>query len=332
MIRQSLLFFVICVLLLIANQTLPNILNPYIYMILTYCGINIIMGVSLNVINGLTGQFSMGHAGFMAIGAYTSAALSFYLFNPLVSSIAREGNMLGMAAQQSFFVISVLIGGFMAAIAGYLVGLPSLKLRGDYLGIVTLGFGEIIRVMILNIDFLGGARGFSGIPPWANFFWIYFFVAALVITCFRMLKSYHGRALLSIREDEIAAESIGINITAYKVKAFIFSSFFAGISGGLLAHFLVYLNPSSFTFIKSFEAIIIVILGGMGSITGSMVAAVITTILPEALRPLQEITKIDVRMVIYPLLLIALMLTRPAGLFGQKEFYDLWPFKRKGSR
>lgn len=331
MVRQSLLFFVICILLLIANQTLPNILNPYIYMILTYCGINIIMGVSLNVINGLTGQFSIGHAGFMAIGAYTSAALSFYVFGPLVSSMTT-GNMIAMAAQQSLFVISVLIGGFIAAIAGYLVGLPSLKLRGDYLGIVTLGFGEIIRVMILNMNFLGGARGLTGIPPWTNFFWIYFFVAVLVITCFRMLKSYHGRALLSIREDEIAAESIGINITAYKVKAFIFSSFFAGIAGGLFAHFLAYLNPSSFTFIKSFEAIIIVILGGMGSITGSVVAAVITTILPEALRPLQEITKIDFRMVIYSLLLIALMLTRPAGLLGQKEFYDLWPFKRKGSR
>lgn len=331
MIKQLLLFFFICVALLIANHILPNALNPYIYMILIFCGINIIMGVSLNVINGLTGQFSMGHAGFMAVGAYTSAALSFYLFSPLVSLAAAYGDFISLVIQHSLFVASILIGGGCAAVAGYFVGLPSLKLRGDYLGIVTLGFGEIIRVIILNMDFLGGARGFTGIPPWANFFWIYFFVAVLVITCFRMLKSYHGRALLSIREDEIAAESIGINITAYKVKAFIFSSFFAGISGGLFAHFLVYLNPSSFTFVKSFEVIIIVILGGMGSITGSIIAAVITTILPEALRPLQELTKIDFRMVIYPLLLIVLMLTRPAGLLGQKEFYDFWPFRRRGS-
>lgn len=326
MVRQLLLFLVIASALLALNFTLPALLNPYLFMILTYCGINIIMGVSLNVINGLTGQFSMGHAGFMAIGAYTSAALSFYFFSPLIGSLP----VMTAAAQQFFFLISILAGGLIAACAGYLVGLPSLKLRGDYLGIVTLGFGEIIRVMILNVEFLGGARGFIGIPAWSNFFWIYFFVVVLIITCFRMLKSYHGRALLSIREDEIAAESIGIPVTAYKVRAFIFSAFFAGISGGLFAHFLVYLNPSSFTFIKSFEAIIIVILGGMGSITGSIIAAIITTILPEALRPLQELTKVDFRMVIYPLLLITLMLARPAGLFGQKEFYDFWPFKRRG--
>ena len=199
------------------------------------------------------------------------------------------------------------------------------------MGIVTLGFGEIIRVTILNMDSLGGARGFTGIPAWSNFFWIYFFVVAVVMTSFRLMRSYHGRALLSIREDEIAAESIGINITGHKVRAFVFSSFFAGIAGGLFAHFIGYLNPSSFTFIKSFEAIIIVVLGGMGSISGSIIAAIITTILPEALRPLQEITKLDFRMVIYPLLLLTLMLTRPQGLFGNKEISFSF-LKRKKSK
>lgn len=291
-------------------------------MILIYCGINIILGVSLNVINGICGQFSIGHAGFMAIGAYSSAALSFYFFSPWV-------NQSTLPLQQGLFLISILSGGIAAAIAGYIVGLPSLRLRGDYLGIVTLGFGEIIRVVILNMEIIGGARGFPGIPAWSNFFWVFFFVVAVIISSFRLLKSYHGRALLSIREDEIAAESIGINITSYKVKAFIYSAFFAGISGGLLAHFLAYLNPSSFTFIKSFEVIIIVVLGGMGSITGAIIAAILTTILPEMLRPLQDLTQIDFRMVIYPLLLVILMLTRPQGLFGHKEYYDLIPYLRR---
>lgn len=286
-------------------------------MILIYCGINIILGVSLNIINGITGQFSIGHAGFMAIGAYTSSILSFYFFSHWIPNVS----FLSLGIQHLFFLISLLLSGCVAALFGYVVGLPSLRLRGDYLGIVTLGFSEIIRVIILNMDVVGGARGFIGIPAWSNFFWIYFFVVAVVMISFRLKYSYHGRALLSIREDEIAAESIGINIASHKVKAFILSSFFAGIAGGLFAHFIGYLNPSSFTFIKSFEAIIIVVLGGMGSISGSVIAASITTILPEALRPLQEITRIDFRMVIYPLLLLTLMLTRPQGLLGNKELF-----------
>lgn len=303
--KQILFFLFISALLLLGNYLFPILLNPYIFMIFIYCGINIILGVSLNVINGITGQFSIGHAGFMAVGAYTSAAFSFYFFS-----------------QWPFlFPMSLLLGGFAAAFFGYIVGLPSLRLRGDYLGIVTLGFGEIIRVVILNMDIIGGARGFTGIPAWSNFFWVYFFVVILIIMSFRLKYSYHGRALLSIREDEIASESIGINIANYKVKAFVFSAFFAGIAGGLFAHFIGYLNPSSFTFIKSFEAIIIVVLGGMGSISGSVMAALITTILPEALRPLQEITTIDFRMVIYPLLLLVLMLTRPQGIMGNKELF-----------
>ena len=281
-------------------------------MILIYCGINIILGVSLNIINGMTGQFSIGHAGFMAIGAYVSASVSYFGFLPYAST---------PFLQHLFFIIAILVGALVSAFFGYMVGLPSLRLRGDYLGIVTLGFGEIIRVIILNMDVVGGARGFTAIPMWSDFFWVGFFVVLVVMVSFRLRSSYHGRALFSIREDEIAAESMGVNITGYKVRAFVLSSFFAGIAGGLFAHFLGYLNPGTFTFIKSFEAIIIVVLGGMGSISGSIVAAVITTVLPEALRPLQEVTRIDFRMVIYPLILLILMLARPQGLFGNKEFY-----------
>ena len=325
--KQLLLFFVICVVLFIGNLVIPNQLNPYIFMILIYGGINIILGVSLNVINGLCGQFSIGHAGFMAVGAYVSAFISVFFFSPWLSQISSVST--SAIYKEILFLISILMGGSAAACMGYIVGLPSLRLRGDYLGIVTLGFGEIIRVIILNTEKVGGARGLTGIPGWSSFFWVYFFVVAVVITSFRLLHSYHGRALLSIREDEIAAESMGINITAYKVKAFIYSAFFAGIAGGLFGHFLSYLNPSSFTFVKSFEAIVIVILGGMGSISGSIVAALITTILPEALRPLQDYTHVDMRMVIYPLMLLTMMLTRPQGLFGHREYYDLIPFFRK---
>lgn len=310
MLKQILIFFITCLILLLTNYFLPNILNPYIFMILIYCGINIILGVSLNIINGITGQFSIGHAGFMAVGAYVSAALSFYVFSSFKTYIILT---------HVFFIFSLIVGGLTASLFGYLVGLPSLRLRGDYLGIVTLGFAEIIRVFILNMDFLGGARGFTGIPILANFFWVGFFVIATIVVSFRLKNSYQGRALLSIREDEIAAESIGIPITHYKIKAFVVSSFFAGIAGGLFAHFIGYLNPSSFTFLKSFEVIIIVVLGGIGSISGSIIAALITTILPEILRPLRDITQIDFRMVIYPLLLLILMLTRPQGLFGNKE-------------
>ena len=330
--KQILTFLALSSLLFLGNFIVPEMMNPYLFMILIYCGINIIMGVSLNIINGITGQFSIGHAGFMAVGGYVSAAISFYILMPLLSLFPLDNTIASLFLQNALFVASLLLGGVGAALFGYLVGLPSLHLRGDYLGIVTLGFGEIIRVIILNLDFIGGARGFTGIPAWSNFFWVYFFAVAVVMVSFRLLGSSHGRALLSIREDEIAAESIGIPITRYKVKAFVLSSFFAGIAGGLFAHFIGYLNPSSFTFIKSFEAIIIVVLGGMGSISGAIVAAIITTILPEALRPLQEFTRTDFRMVIYPLLLLTLMLTRPQGLFGNKELSDVLPFlKRKKS-
>jgi len=309
--RNLLLFCIIIGLLLGGNFLFPLGLNPYFYLILIMCGVNIILGVSLNIINGMAGQFSMGHAGFMAVGAYTSAAVTYYGLLPHASSYFT---------QPIFFLISVLAGALVSALFGYVVGLPSLRLRGDYLGIVTLGFGEIIRVIILNMNVLGGARGFTGIPIWSNFFWVGFFVVMVVMVSFRLRNSYHGRALFSIREDEVASEAMGINISGYKVRAFVLSSFFAGIAGGLFAHIQGYLDPGTFTFLKSFDAIIIVVLGGMGSISGAVVAATVTTILLEALRELQRFTGgVDLRMIIYPVVLLSLMLARPQGLFGNKE-------------
>src|SRR5213078_2696802 len=275
------------------------------------------------------GQFSLGHAGFMAVGAYFSAFLTFFYFAPYVEKLGAGTRSWIM--QNTLLLVSVLAGGAVAAFAGYIVGLPSLRLRGDYLAIVTLGFGEIIRVLILNIDKIGGARGFSGIPAWSNFFWVYFFCGITILISWRLVRSSVGRAFLAVREDQIAAEAMGVNTTRYKVKAFIIGSFLAGVAGGLFAHYLMYLNPTMFMFIKSFEVVAMVVLGGLGSISGAIIAAIILTFLPEGLRAVKDYIPggKDPRMVIYSIMLIVLMLTRPQGLFGRRE---LWQFMRRRDR
>ena len=290
-------------------------INPYILQIIIYAGINIMLAVSLNLINGFTGQFSIGHAGFMAIGAYTSAAVTYYLGPDILASAILPPLIL----KWLFFILALTIGGSMAALAGVLVGIPSLRLKGDYLAIVTLGFGEIIRVVILNIDAVGGARGFADIPEYTSLFWVMSLAFITIVVIRNLMRSSHGRAFLSVREDEVAAEAMGINTTYYKVMAFVIGAFFAGAAGGLLAHYLLYLHTNSFTFMKSIEIIVMVVLGGMGSLTGSIVAAGVLTLLPEVLRPVKEY-----RLVIYSFLLIVMMLTRPSGLFGTKEFGITW--------
>jgi branched-chain amino acid transport system permease protein len=225
-------------------------------------------------------------------------------------------------AQGVALLASLLAGGAASAVAGYLVGLPSLRLRGDYLAIVTLGFGEIIRVVITNVDAVGASRGLSDIPHWSNLFWVWLGALSVVLVSLNLARSTHGRALFAIRDDEVAAEALGVDTTRYKVLAFVIGSFFAGIAGGLFAHDQTYLNPSTFQFVKSIEVIAMVVLGGLGSVSGSVVAAVILTLLPEVLRPIKEL-----RMVIYSLMLIVLMIARPQGLFGQRELS--WPWKRR---
>ncbi len=302
------------------NVVLPRVTNPYHFQVLILVGINIVLAVSLNLVNGFTGQFSIGHAGFMAVGAYASAMFTFKFGVPLVAAL---GMLPSPVAQGVALLLALVAGGLLAAVAGWLVGLPSLRLRGDYLAIVTLGFGEIIRVVILNVDAIGGARGLPGIPPYANFFWVFGAVVAVVVVARHLATSTHGRALFAIRDDEVAAEALGVDTTRYKVIAFVLGAFFAGVAGGLFAHFLSYLNPSSFTFLKSIEVIAMVVLGGMGSITGSVVAAVVLTLLPEVLRPVKEY-----RMVIYSLMLIVLMITRPQGLMGTRELSLAGLFRR----
>jgi len=304
----------------------------YYNRIIVMIGINITLAVSLNIISGHAGQFSLGHAGFMAIGAYFAAFLTFYYFSPYVAKLT-EGSSQYWIAQNGLLVVAVLAGGLLSALAGYVVGLPSLRLRGDYLAIVTLGFGEIIRVVILNVDKIGGPRGFTGISPWANFFWVYFFCGVTILISIRLVASSVGRAFLAVREDQIAAEAMGVDTTRYKVKAFIISSALAGVAGGLFAHYMAYLNPTMFTFIRSFEVVVMVVLGGLGSISGSVVAAIILTFLPEGLREVKNFIPggRDPRMVIYSVMLIVLMLTRPQGLLGRREIWEVLK-RRKGSK
>ena len=293
------------------NVLLPRVTNPYYFQVLMLIGINIVLAVSLNLVNGFTGQFSIGHAGFMAVGAYTSAMFTLKLGAGLAASWAF---LPSPVAQGLVLLMALVAGGLLAAVAGWIVGLPSLRLRGDYLAIVTLGFGEIIRVLILNIDAIGAARGLPGIPQYSTFFWVFGTAVLVIVVARRIATSTHGRALFAIRDDEVAAEALGVDTTRYKVLAFVLGAFFAGVAGGLFAHFLSYLNPSSFTFLKSIEVIAMVVLGGMGSITGSVLAAIVLTLLPEVLRSVKEL-----RMVIYSLMLIVLMITRPQGLMGTSE-------------
>jgi branched-chain amino acid transport system permease protein len=302
----------------------------YYNRIIVMLGINNTLAVSLNIINGHAGQFSLGHAGFMAIGAYSAAFLTVYYFGPYVDKMP-EGSTQQIVWQNVLLIVAVLAGALVSAIAGYLDGLPSLRLRGDYLAIVTLGFGEIIRVVILNIDKVGAARGLTGIPAWNNFFWVFFFAGITILISHRLVQSSVGRAFLAIREDQIAAEAMGVDTTRYKVKAFIIGSCLAGAAGALFAHYTpAYLNPTMFTFIRSFEVVVMVVLGGLGSISGSIVTAVILTFLPEGLRMVKEFMPggSDPRMVIYSIMLVILMRTRPQGLFGRKELWEFLPRRK----
>jgi len=313
-------------LLLLAEWALSD--APFAVYLLSVMGVNVILAVSLNIVNGMTGQFSIGHAGFMAVGAYLSGVTSLALKDVAISFLPVA------VSDQVFLLVALLVAGLSAALAGFLVGLPSLRLRGDYLAIVTLGFGEIIRVAVTNTEAFGRALGLSGIPQTSSVAMVWFWVFLVVLVSRRIAGSSHGRSLWAIREDEVAAEAMGVNTTGYKVRAFVVSSFFAGVAGGLFAHFVPIINPGSFTFVKSMEVVVMVVLGGLGSTTGAIVAAMFLTLLPEGLRSAfaalapegnlaQQVDQI--RMPVYGLLLVALMLARPQGLFGTRELWEVVP-------
>jgi len=286
-------------------------LNAYYLDIIIGIGINIILAVSLNLVNGHTGQFSLGHAGFMAVGTYAASWLTLLP--------ALHGHIW-------FFPVALVAGGLAAALTGLLVGVPSLRLKGDYLAIVTLGFNEIIKGLIQNAEPLGAQRGLGGMTLHTSFFWT-FAAAALTVYCIgTLVHSTYGRGFLAVRDDEIAAEAMGINTTKYKVLAFVLAAFFAGIAGGLFAHFKQFIHPEGFNFLRSVDIVVMVILGGMGSTAGVIVAAIVLTLLPELLRYVSRLDSLpdwfqhlaENRMILYSLLLIILMLTRPQGLFGRQ--------------
>jgi len=278
-----------------------NLLDLYVQLVLMYVGINIILTLSLNLINGYMGEFSVGHAGFMAVGAYIASWLTVKVF-PV--------HLLAW-----LFPFAIIAGGIGAAFIGLIVAFPSFKTRGDYLAIVTLAFGMIVKSAIENIDALGGPRGFLGMEKLSTLPWVFFWVALSVWAIRNIVYSSFGRGIISIREDEIASDLMSVNTKEVKIIAFVVSSFFAGIAGGLFAHLLQFISPRAFDIIKSTDILIMVYLGGIGSVAGSVLGATIYTVLLEILRPMGIW-----RMVFMPLMLVMLMIFRPKGIMGLKEF------------
>jgi branched-chain amino acid transport system permease protein len=277
-----------------------GLLDQYVQLVLMYVGINVILAASLNLVNGYMGEFSVGHAGFMAVGAYIASLLTIAVFPAGLSDW--------------LFPLAVAGGGAGAAREGLVVAIPSFKTRGDYLAIVTLAFNMIVKSILENIDAVGGPRGVLGIQRLTTLPWIFFWAAAAVWMIRNFVYSNYGRGVLSIREDEIAGELMGVDTRRVKLLAFVVSAFFAGVAGGLFAHLLQFINPRMFDILKSTDVLIMVYLGGIGSIAGSILGATLYTVLLELLRPL-EIW----RMVLMPLLLVLLMIFRPRGIMGLRE-------------
>jgi branched-chain amino acid transport system permease protein len=288
-------------------------IDDYFLDILLNVGINVTLAVSLNLVNGHTGQFSLGHAGFMAVGAYGSAIVTLQLGHALVPIFG--GGSFGTAMT---FLLALFTGGLCAAVSGWVVGVPSLRLRGDYLAIVTLGFNEIIRVVLTNTSGdgpFGGALGLKGIPTYTSLFWAFGIAAVTVYVVGSMVNSTYGRGFLAVRDDEVAAEAMGVNTVRYKVTAFVLGAFFAGLAGGLWAHFRNTISPEGFGFLKSVDIVMMVILGGMGSTPGVVAAAVLLTVLNEKLRDFDQY-----RMIVFSLILIVMMIVRPQGLLPASMF------------
>jgi len=273
-------------------------IDAYYLRIMIFIGINIILALGLNIITGVTGQLSMGHAGFMSLGAYTAAILSVHFATP--------------------FFLAIVAGALMAALFGFLIGIPTLRLEGDYLAMVTIGFAEIVRVFFLNFEPGGKAVGFSGIPQSTTFTTVWLIVIVVILLNTKFFKSRVGRSLYAIRENEIAAEACGVDTTRMKVLAFTVGSLLGGLGGGLYAHYMYYINPQDFGFMKSIEILNMVVLGGMGSIPGTILGVVILTLAPEVLRVVAEY-----RLLFYGALLVILMIFRPNGLLGDVRIYDL---------
>ncbi len=273
-----------------------GVVNDYLFTVVVSICVNIILACGLNLITGFTGQFSLGHAGFMSIGAYVCAFITL-----------RIDSVGG-------FFLGAIAGACVAALAGFLVGLPTLRLKGDYLAIATLGMSEIVRNILTNLEITNGAAGLNGIPQYVNWPYLFLATAATVLIVSLLIHSTHGRAMIAIREDETAAESVGVNVTRYKVAAFTIGAFFAGLAGAVYASYFYFIKPDLFGFLRSVDILIVVVFGGLGSISGSIIASILLVVLSTLLQSVTEL-----RMVIYALLLIVTMIFRPQGLMGSRE-------------
>jgi branched-chain amino acid transport system permease protein len=300
---KKLLICLGAVLLLALSWLLPasGLLNPYVVQILMYVGINMILTLSLNLVNGYMGEFSVGHAGFMGIGAYAASIFTVWV--------------LPKAWAPWAFPVVLVAGGLAAAVAGLVVAFPSFRTRGDYLAIVTLAFNMIVKSVLENLEVVGGPRGFLGMPRLTDLFWVTAWVLITLLVMRRVIYSNFGRGITAIREDEVAANLTGVDTRRLKLYAFLISAFFAGVAGGLFAHLLQFINPRSFSILKSTDMLVMVYLGGVGSLTGSLLGATIFTVLLEVLRPLGLW-----RWVVGPLLLVLLMIFRPRGIMGFREW------------
>ena len=287
-----------------------NIIDSYILQVIMFVGVNMIMTLSLNIATGIAGQACLGHAGFMSLGAYGSA---------IVTSLIFKGYAVPKEFQIPVFLLGLLAGGLIAALFGLIIGFPTLKIKGDYLAIVTLAFGEVVRATLRLIEPLGAARGMINIPMYSNLAWIMVFLVITLFVSRNFIYSSYGRACLAVRENEIAASAMAVNIAHYKILAFVFAAFIAGVAGGLYAHIVSFIQPDTFSFAKSSDYVVYLYAGGCGTLTGSMVGALILTALPEALRFLDKW-----RIVLYALILLCVMIFRPKGLCGGKEL----PFLR----
>lgn len=287
--KKNILYAVIAIVIFIALAALVNlgVLSRQYQGLLVPIGVNVILAVSLNLIVGFLGELSLGHAGFMSVGAYAGCLFTVYCNLPTAIELP----------------LAFIIGGLAAAVFGLIIGIPALRLKGDYLAIVTLGFGEIIRSVFNSLDILGGSGGLKGIEKLSNYIMAYVLVVIAVLVIANLINSRHGRAIKAIRDNVIAAESVGVNVVYYKILAFVLSAFFAGVAGVLYGHNLAILKPATFDFNKSIEILVMVVLGGMGSIPGSIIAAIVLTMLPEVLRFLA-----DYRMLLYAIALIVMML------------------------
>lgn len=323
-------YIIICVLAVAAAQA--GMLNAYVQIVIMFVGINIILSSSLNLVNGYMGEFSVGHAGFMAVGAYITSVLNVMFFT---KSSVFGPPLLSPSSAIFLFPVTLLAGGIGAALVGLLVAVPSFRTRGDYLAIITLAVNYIVKSAVENMQVIGGARGFMGMGnvvnsmkavvnlPW-TLIWVFICVGVTIWVLYRFVNSTYGKGIIAVRDDEISAEIMSVNTQKMKVVAFMLSSGLAGVAGGLFAHVLGYINPGTFTIMKSTEVLVMVYLGGMGSLSGSVLSAIILTLGLEAFRPLQV-----AKWVVVPLLLILLMLFRPEGLLGHRELTDVFPRLRR---